>query len=281
MYITLESGGSRPPTTDEATQIRAALLAAASADVAQLYNRYNYITANSPATLTVNGGTLFVNCDTGNITIYLPAITPAMQSFDIRRVDTNSAYTLTVLPAVADVGVLIDGSASLLLPRNSAVTIRSNTTQWRLTTFISTGDSIVNRLATARNVALAGADQTAFSVSVPSGTMWKVGQALVFEAKGTAVSSGVDDKFQLILDTTLYDSGLIDIDGDFLIKARLEYVSAGVFDIGVDVAWQSGIGREMVSTPSFSAVLPDNFVLSTTGAMTLHHAFLEMRGAGN
>ena len=91
----------------------------------------------------------------------------------------------------------------------------------------------------------------------------------------------MDDKFTFWLDTSFYTTGLIDLDGDFMVRVRMEYVTATTFDIGVEVTWKDGTAREIDSIQTHSAVLPNDFLFQTTGAMTLHHAFLEMRGAGN
>ena len=142
MYITLETGGSRPPTTAEASQIRAALGCAAASDLALLTTRYNYAFADTPVTIDYEGGVIFVDCTLGNVLIYLPAITAAMQTFVIRRIDTASANTLTIQPAVADApGVQIEGGSGVVVPEGAGLTVRSNTTHWWLTS-LSGGDII-------------------------------------------------------------------------------------------------------------------------------------------
>ena len=128
MFITLEAGGSRPPTDAEKIQIRAAL------DCATVLTRLSYVFGDSPVALAGNDLMVFVSAAAGNVEIRLPLLTAAMQNVIIKRTDT-SVNTVTVIPHATNVGSILDGAANLLLPARAGVTIRSNTTAWWVTDF--------------------------------------------------------------------------------------------------------------------------------------------------
>lgn len=134
MYITLESGGSRPPTSSEALQIRTAL------GCAQAPTRENYAFADSPVSLVDEDLMVFVDATAGNVVLNLPAITAIFRTITIKRVD-ETANTVTVQPEAADLAgtVRVDGETSQGVGPNSACDIRSNTTQWWTTSYTVNG----------------------------------------------------------------------------------------------------------------------------------------------
>lgn len=137
MYITLEAGGSRPPTNAESTQIRLAL------SCAKILSGVSYTAGDSPITLATDGQVVFVDASAGNVTVRLPTISGATtRSVRFKRVD-DSAFTVTILPSTANPGATIDNESSQTLPGLSAAEIVTGSSNWWVISFSLNGALLV------------------------------------------------------------------------------------------------------------------------------------------
>tara|TARA_R110002110_G_scaffold8326_2_gene41813 strand:- start:567 stop:983 length:417 start_codon:yes stop_codon:yes gene_type:complete len=130
-FITLEPGGSRPPTEQEQIDIRAALNLASQTDLDKVGRKRTEITfTDTPAALTdIDQGVIFVDATAGAIDISLPLITATLQSFVFKRTDAT-ANVVTISPNAADTTVNLENATSLVLAAQAAKDIRSSTTHW-------------------------------------------------------------------------------------------------------------------------------------------------------
>ena len=125
------------PTLDALTS----LLTSLAPKVTQLSVAF----ADSPVTLAAGGILVFVDATLGNITIRLPEVVGAgdLQTLLIKRTDAVEARTVTILPAVADAAVEIEGDPSRLLLPLGSVELSSDNTNWWVTRGDPAGDEVV------------------------------------------------------------------------------------------------------------------------------------------
>lgn len=137
-FITLEPGGSRPPTEQEQIDIRAALNLASQTDLDTVdtdldkvgRKRTEITFTDTPAALTdIDQGVIFVDATAGAIDISLPLITATLQSFVFKRTDATT-NVVTISPNAADTTVNLENATSLVLAAQAAKDIRSSTTHW-------------------------------------------------------------------------------------------------------------------------------------------------------
>lgn len=137
-FITLEPGGSRPPTEQEQIDIRAALNLASQTDLDTVdtdldkvgRKRTEITFTDTPAALTdIDQGVIFVDATAGDIDISLPLITATLQSFVFKRTDATT-NVVTISPNAADTTVNLENATSLVLAAQAAKDIRSSTTHW-------------------------------------------------------------------------------------------------------------------------------------------------------
>jgi hypothetical protein len=153
----------------------------------RLYMGWTSVTSSSsPLTLlTTNAGSAYeVDASGGNVIINLPsaAVIQAGTGYTIKRTDTNTLYSVTVVPNGSD---QIDGNnAAFSLPPKFAITVSSDSAQWQIawangTPLVMPGGRLTLTTGTpVINVDVAGATSVYYTpvssnlVPVWSGSAW-------------------------------------------------------------------------------------------------------------